>query len=226
MTTVKSNINTAELWAVFKETFITFPLFVLSHPFKAFDELKTLKRGSTKFVIAAVFLQVLVSIFQATSLSFMATGFYNPNPFVMPFWLALFIVAPMLLICAANWSITSITEGKGTFKEIIQVYAYARYPGIFLILIGVLLSNIVTLNELAFVGFFFTFGTVIFYGYLFVGWLIIHEYTFARAVVMVIMTVIAMMIIVFILALTVSLVGELFGFGFTLVDEIIRQMLI
>jgi len=225
-TSLKQNINFAELWAVFKETFITFPLFVLSHPFKAFDELKTQKRGSIKFVIVSTALLILAAMYNMGSMGFVATGFFAETPFVEPLALAVMTIAPMLLVCAANWSITSITEGKGTFKEIIQVYAYARYPSFFLGIAATAVSNVVTLNEVAFVGFLAAFALLIFYGYMFVGLLIIHEYTFARAVLMVVMTVVAMMVIVFILALTVSLIGELFGFAFTLSDEIVRQLIL
>lgn len=202
-----------------KTTLLDFPLFLLTHPFKGFDEMKHLKRGDLRYSLVILILLGMVTVYGLTSTGFIVAGFFNENPNIFLPGVIVFTYAPILLFCMANWSITSITEGKGTFKQIFLTYTYALYPVVFLTAAGVAVSNVVTAHEVAFAAFFPALGQVLFYFYLFVGLIIIHEYTFTKAIVMTVLTVLAMMIIVFVLALFISLLSELVSLFFTLAYE-------
>jgi hypothetical protein len=157
---------------------------------------------------------------QRTYTGFSVSRYYEPDHIISVPYIMLMTLAPVLLFVAGNWSITSISDGKGTAKEIIQVYAYALYPRIILTFAGILISNFVTKEESAFATFFFIFGSVMFYFYLFIGLVVIHEYSFAKSIVMVLQTILAMLIIVFVMALFSSLVNELIQFIITIVYEL------
>ncbi|MCL1788310.1 MAG: YIP1 family protein [Defluviitaleaceae bacterium] len=195
-----------------KEIMITFPLFILTSPFKGFDEMKYQKRGDMRYSIIILLLAGLVRIIRVTSTGFVMIGYNITVPYVNVPGILILFYAPILLIVLANWSITTLTNGKGSFRNIFQVYTYALFPTIFLHLAAVGLSHVVTANEAFFVGALITLSTVLLYGYLFVGLIVVHEYTFFRAVLMVILTILAMLIIIFIVALFLSLLNNFVGF--------------
>ena len=208
----------ANLSAV-KEVMFKFPFYLISHPFKGFDEMKNLKRGDLRFALVVMFALGFVALLRSGYTGFVITGVFTPDPFVnIPITLIM-TYAPIILFVLANWSVTTITDGKGNMREIFLVYCYAIYLSVFTTIIGVVLSNFVTLNEAAFVRFFFGFGTFVWLLYLFIGLIVVHEYSFFKSVLMVIFTIGAMFIITFVFALFFNLFSNVIFFFVTLVQE-------
>jgi len=203
-----------------KETFLGFPLFILTSPFKGFDEMKYLKRGDLRYAVAILIVAGLVALIRAAYTGFIVTGFWTASPFISVPSILVFTYAPILLVCIANWSITTITDGKGTLREIFLAYTYAMFPMVVCTIIGIILSNVVTGNEVAFARFFFNFGILLQYAYFFIGLIMIHEYTFLRAVFMVLMTLVAMLVITFVFALFFSLASNVIWFFDTIYWEL------
>ncbi|MCL2284881.1 MAG: YIP1 family protein [Firmicutes bacterium] len=203
-----------------KEVLFDFPMYIVTHPFKGFDEMKYLKRGDTRYAIFILALAGLVAIMRWTHTGFIVSGFWQATPFVPVARVLIFTYSPILLFCIANWSITTITDGKGTLKEIFLAYAYSMFPMVICTVIGIVLSNFVTGNEVAFARFFLIAGPALQYAYLFVGLIMIHEYTFLRAVLMVILTILAMLIITFVFALFFSLLSNVIDFISTISWEL------
>lgn len=208
-----------------KEKLVDFPLYILSRPFKGFDEMKTEGRGSMLYAVIVLVVLGLVRIWQAMYTGFVVSGIWQEVQNANVITILTFTYAPIALICLANWSITSVTNGNGKMKEIFYVYCYALFPTLFLRMAGTALSNVVTLNESAFVTFFFVFAQVLLYFYLFLGLTVIHEYTFLRALFMVFLTILAMLIIVFVMALFVSLLSEFTWFIYTIIYEVDAHLL-
>ena len=217
-------MKTQSLLANIKEDFVSLPLYILSRPFKGFYEMKHLQRGKTYFAWVMMALICVAALAQETFTGFVVSRVYEQDSIISVPYVLLMTLAPILLFIAGNWSITAITDGKGRAKEIFQVYAYASYPKIILTFIGIVVSNYVTKEESAFALFFFYSGTALFLLYLFVGLVVIHEYTFMRSLAMVVETILAMFLIIFVLALFVSLLNELFTFIFDIAYEIRMKM--
>jgi len=207
-------------WKDIRETFVGFPLYILTHPFKGFDEMKFLKRGDLRYAVAILLVAGLVALLRAAYTGFIVTEFWQATPFINVPAILVFTYSPILLFCVANWSITTITDGKGSFKEIFLTYTYSMFPMVFCTVIGIILSNVVTGNEVAFARFFFSFGLILQYAYLFVGLIMIHEYTFLRAILMVLFTLIAMLVITFVFALFFSLTSNVIWFFDTIYWEL------
>lgn len=210
-------------WRAVKETMLDFPLYIISRPFKGFDEMKNLKRGDMRYVIAILIIHGLVALSSEAGMGFIITEFYEATPVVYIPYILTMAYAPIALFVIANWSVTTITDGKGSLKYILMAYAYTLFPYIICRLIGLALSNYVTLNEAAFATFFLVFATVSQYFYLFIALIIIHEYTFTKAVLTVILTIIAMLIITFVIALFISLASEVVMFALTVYQEVIAK---
>lgn len=226
MTTLISKPNLKQNIRAIKEVLFTFPLYIITHPFKGFDEMKYLKRGDLRYVVFFLITLGMVSILEQTHTGFIVTGFFQASPFVnVPFLLIWHTYLPILLFVIANWSITTITDGKGSIKDILLAYCYAHFLTIICTVIGIILSNFMTINEAAFATFFFTFGQAAGLFYLFIGLIVIHEYTFRKAVLMVVLTILAMLIITFVLALFFSLLNNVFTFFLVVYDEIVAHHL-
>jgi len=202
------------------EELIAKPWYLLVHPFDGYDELKREKKISPLYVIVSLILLLLVNVYRQTGQGMLAYGMHIENPTVSLWFQALYTFAPILLFAVGNWCITSITDGKGKLYEIISVYLYASWAYIILMTLGVFLSNYITLNEIQFIRFLYVFGDIIRYGYLFVALIVIHEYTFSKAIVMVILTILAMLILVGVAALFLSLLGQFISFVVTVYNEL------
>lgn len=208
-----------------KEDFFNYPFYIISRPFKGFSDLKYEGRGKLYF---AVVMMVLISLFAICDELYkgfvLSGGYYAEEKRLNTPYLIIMTLAPVALFVVANWSVTAITNGTGKMKDIFMVYAYALYPRLLLAIIGLIVSNIVAADETAFAVFFYTFGMVAFAFYLFVGLIIIHEYTFTQALLMIALTVVSMSIIVFVLALFLSLSNEVIVFFKTVYQEIALKL--
>lgn len=209
----------------FKEAFITYPFYIISRPFKGFNDLKYEKRGKPYF---AILIMILISLFAVCDELYrgfvLSGGYYARDKIINTPYIIFMTLAPVALFVIANWSVTAITDGNGKMKDIFMVYAYATYPKLLLGIIALIISNFVAADEAAFVVFFYSFGSVAFAFYLFIGLIIIHEYSFTKAVIMILLTVAAMSIIVFVLALFLSLSNEVIVFINTVYKEIALRL--
>lgn len=204
-----------------KEDFIVFPFYIISRPFKGFSDLKYENRGKTYFAFIMMILLCLFAICDEMYKGFVVLGYHRESRIIDTFYVILMTLVPIILFVVANWCVTTISDGNATVKEIFMVYAYASYPQLLLNIIGLILSNIVTMNEAAFSTFFYVFGVVAFIFYLFVGLITVHEYLYFKdALKMAILTILAMCIIVFIAALFITLLNEVIVFISTVIKEI------
>ncbi|HPA60448.1 MAG TPA: YIP1 family protein [Clostridia bacterium] len=196
--------------AYLKETFWTFPTYILGRPFKGFEEMKTEHRGSMLYAVTMFILSALMNIVE-----FVYTGFlvnYN-NPYMInSIFLAMVTIFPVVLFVVANWSVTTLLEGKGRMKDIFMVLMYAMFPFLLLRLVSLFLTNVLTLEEMMVSYTLVSIGSVLMFAYMFIGLISVHEYSFGAAIGSLLLTVVAMMIIVFILMLLFTLAADVVDF--------------
>lgn len=208
----------------FYREFIKFPAHLLAHPLKGFYEFKVEKRA--KVSVAITFMVVLVFL---NILSFQYSGFeVNENDLkdLNSFAEILYIIAPVLLLTVANWSVTTLFDGKGRMKEIFLMFCYSLFPLIWATGIAIILSNVLTGDELAFYGLTLSIGAFLTGYMVFFGMISIHEYGLGKNVITVFFTIVAAAIIVFVLILGFDLFQKVYGFLFTLYEEIsLRELL-
>ena len=130
----------------FKEMMFTFPLYILTHPFKGFDDMKFQKRGDMRYGIIILLAAGILSILREAYTGFVVSGHFTETPVVNVPSVLLFTYSPIILFCIANWSVTVITDGNGNMREIFLTYAYAMYPMIFLTIAGIFISNYIMNN--------------------------------------------------------------------------------
>lgn len=210
-------------WKDLKDNFVNecirFPLYVITNPFKAFSDIKYEKKGSTRACIFFMFVLMILTVMRA---SYIGTVFITRDPRYINIWTIMAgVLIQTLLIVVANWSVTVLIDGSGSFKEIFMVAMYAQYPYIWLSGLYIVLSHVLSLDEGALLSFCLALGVVciVFYG--FIGLVSVHGFGFFKGIASVFLTVVALVIIVFVLLMLVSMSGELVSFIDTVYNEIV-----
>lgn len=204
------------------EHFIKFPWYMLTHPIDGFYEMKEGKKGLYRVATVYLLMHAVLGIVE-----FAYTGFLfnnvNPNQFSM-FRSIMIAVAPFFIFMVANWSITSLMDGKGKFKEIYMTVGYAFFPYVWLRIISIFTSNFFTMEE----GFFYygiiALGLGLTFFMIFMGIRSIHEYTLFRAVTTIFLTFVSMAVIVFLGLLTLNLAQQIVHFIQTIVKELLLRL--
>jgi len=188
------------------------------HPFDGFDEFKRYEKGKLSVAIVYIALFAFFRIFSFQNLGFLI----NPNnPLMLNSLQEIFAVILLLgLFTVGNWSVTTLMEGKGKFKEIVMVTGYALIP---LVLIGfpsVILSNFLTLEEMAFYNLLMYIAYLGTAWMLFMGILNIHQYGLAKTLLAFLLTVVAMSVMMFFGLLFFDLIQQFFAFISSIYEEI------
>jgi DNA-binding beta-propeller fold protein YncE len=121
----------------------------------------------------------------------------------------------------SNYLISSLLRGEGRFRDVFFSSSYALFP---IILIGIpltMLSNALTLNELAIFQFLKLF-VFVWIGLLFV-WMVqgIHNYTFIEALFIIFLSLLALTMIIILIFIFISLSIEVVNFINSLYQEVI-----
>lgn len=202
----------------FNAEFIKFPLFILLHPLKGWDEFKREKRGKMSVALGFIVFVIFLSIME-----FQYSGFIvnqvNVTDLNMLGEIA-YIIAPIVLITVANWSITTLFDGKGKMKEIFMMICYSLFPVAWTKLVGLFLSNIVSQQEQAVYTLVLALGIFFMCYMAFFGFISLHEFGLIKCLVTLIATAVALLVICFIGILCFDLVQKMVGFIYTIYREI------
>ena len=202
-----------------KYTCIEWPLYMLSSPFKAFDDIKYENAGSTKFSFV-----IMILFAWATLIKERYTGFLMNTADIENLNIPLILISsvvPFILFIFANWAVGVLIDGKGNLRNIFKFTAYSLYPSVWLNIIGVLLSRICIYEETGLVSIFFYAGLVFAFFYMFIGIIMVHQFTFTKGVGDVLLSLIAMVILIFVIVLLATLVSGFINDVGTIIDEIL-----
>lgn len=131
-----------------------------------------------------------------------------------------FIIIPFVVWCVANWSLTTLMDGEGKFREIVIASGYAIMPLLIVYVPQLVFSWGITQQEVAFYTLFETIGMLWFVTLLFVATMTVHQYTPFKTVITMILTVIVIGINIFLALLLFSLIQQLIIFVSTVYEEL------
>jgi len=199
------------------------PIYLITHPIKGFDEFK---REKTSKGYVAVF--YLIMMIFAQIIAYNNNGFLvnknNPKDFNLFLTIAL-ILFPVAIITVGNWASSALMDGKGTMTEIFRIICYSFFPYVWLGLLGSIISNYITFDEIIFFTFLNTLG-VAFLGFMvFFGLMGIHEYGLFKNIMMIVFTIVAIAIVLFIMLLFLSLIQQLYSFFESVYSEFVMRFL-
>ena len=194
----------------------------LLHPFDGFFEIRFRNQGS---LLIATLLLVAFGILRC--LSFQYTGFVmNLNNIEEMDALSIFIstISVVVLASVANWTITTLFNGKGKLKDIYIVICYSLTVLIIGELIVTFASNFVTTEEVMILTSIQMLCYVYFAFLLFAGLGTVHEYSFAGNLLSMVMTVVAAAVILFIGVLLFTMLERMFSFVTSVAEELMRRV--
>lgn len=210
-------IRTRAFWQDFSRS-LRFALHVIIHPFDGFWDLTRERRGSMAAANFIVLLTLITRILrlQYTSFLFIRVHWASVNLFTE----VLTILLPILIWCVANWSLTTLFEGKGRMKDIYMGTAYALTPYVLIQLPLILISNGVTVEE----GAFYTVMSnisLLWCGLLImVAMMMIHDYSLGKTVAFMVMSLFGMLVIIFVMLLFFSLISDGVAYLISLYKEL------
>lgn len=198
--------------------YLSFPRYIMMHPFDGYDEFKTEKKGKLSVALVFIGLFALLRILTYQYESFLIN---ERNPMLINNLQELFVVALLIsLFVTANWSVTTLMEGKGKYKEILMVTGYSLFPVILIGYPALFISNLLTLEEMA----FYTLAVGIAYfltaWMLFMGILNIHQYGLFKTVGAFLLTVVSMMVMMFLGLLFFDVIQQIIAFISAIIEEL------
>ena len=196
-------------------------LHIIASPFDGFYDMRRRNRANEKFVALMFFLYVALKI-----LSYFFTGFIVNENDTSSFNTVRTLITtlfPFLLFVVANYSVTTLGDGKGFMKDIINVVGYSLFPLLICHSIALIISHFITTDTAVFYHILIVLGWILFAFYAFIGLIVIHEYGFFKGILYLLLTALAMAVIIFIIILLITLFQQLFGFGISIWREIIMR---
>lgn len=195
-----------------------YTLHVAFHPFDGFWDLKYENKGKLRIALTILF-GVTVMMILKRQYSGYVVNFNYPLDLNSIDELK-YIILPFLLWCVANWSLTTLMDGEGKFKEIVIATGYAMLPLILIYLPNLLLSNVISLREASFYYLLESAATLWFIWLLFIGTMTVHQYTVTKTIMTMLLTVVVMGVIIFLGLLFFSLIQQIIGFVYTIYQEL------
>lgn len=191
-------------------------------PFSMFWALKYEGKGKLWMSLAIVALAAFFSVLR----QFYAGFIVNSNPIASLNSLKefLMIIIPFLTWCLANWSLTTLMDGEGTFKDIVIAAGYAMLPLLLMNALLIPFSWIITQEEAAFYFLLQSVAMLWFIWLLFVGTMTVHQYTPLKTAVTLVLTLVVVGIIIFLALLVFSLIQQLFGLVTSVYQELLLRI--
>ena len=203
-----------------KKTFgqeLMYGFHVMFHPFDGFYDLKHEHRGSVRASLVFVGIAVLAFFYQGIGQGYVL----NPTRQVTTILTQLISVAvPLILFVLANWCLTTLFDGEGSFKDIFVASSYSLLPLPLLIIPATLVSNWVSSSEASIITFIGTLAFIWVGILLFFGTMVTHDYSLFKNLCIIIFTIVAMACIVFIVLLFSMLLSKLVSLITNLITEI------
>jgi len=191
---------------------------VIVRPFDGFWDLKHEKRGS--LAAAAVILAIVMfTVVLRYPLSGFAVMIVNWEYFNI-FRVLLNSLIPFMLWCASNWCLTTLMDGKGSFKDIFIASSYALAPYALINIPLIAVSNVITGNEYVFYAFFYYLAEIWCVGLMLAAMMMTHEYSFGKAIFSSLLTLVGIGIMVFLFMIFFSLISDSAAYFIALYKEI------
>ena len=211
-----------EWWQHLGKT-LKYALYVSTHPLDGFWDLTHENRGSIAAANVIIAAAILVEVLRLTLTSFqfilINMEYFNAVIVFMR------ILLPVFLWTVANWSLTTLMDGKGKMGEIYMAVCYALAPSVIINAIMIVLSQVITFDEGAIYHVLSGFS-VLWTGMLILaGMMMVHDYSLVKTIFSSLLTVVGMGIMVFVFVVFFSLISDATAYFISLYKEILFRII-
>lgn len=218
---ILTRLTDRQKWARFGAS-LKYSTYCMFHPFDGFWDLPHEKRGSAAAANLIVLAVLIVRLMSLQFSSFLVINVYWPSVNILQQCLSVLLPLGIFVVC--NWGLTTLFEGKGTLKDVYIATCYALVPYVLLQLPLIVLSNCLTTDELAFYDILATVSLVWCGGLIICGMMQIHAYGLGKTLLFIVMTIAAMLVVIFLILLFFTLVGDGVGYFVSLYKEIVFRL--
>lgn len=200
---------------------LAWPFHVMTHPFAGMSDVKYENKGSAP--VAAL---VLIGYFITNVLRFFYTGFIFNMSKTDEFNIVMELLSSVVLVLlwtVANWSVSTLMDGEGKFRDIWVVSCYAVTPKILTNLLVLFMSQFMVYTENVFLVTVDAAGTLWMGLLMVVGILVVHQYSLGKTILCCLVTIFGIAAILFMVILFISIVQQMAGFVNTVSVEILNR---
>jgi len=202
---------------------LKYSLYVSTHPLDGFWDLTHEGRGSIAAANIILAIAVITEVMRLTltSFQFVTVNMEYFNAIIV----ILRILMPVFLWTVANWSLTTLMDGKGKMHEIYMAVCYALTPYVIINALLILLSQIITFEEGA---IYWVLGgfAMIWTGLLILAaMMMVHDYSLVKTILSSLLTIVGMGVMVFIFVIFFSLVSDAVAYFVSLYKEILFRLI-
>ena len=211
-------VNKATSLKVGRKTYweeLLYAFHLIFHPFDGFWDLRHERRGSIRAGATIFGITVVAFFYQAIGQGYI----FNPRGGYSTVILQVTaVLVPVILWCISNWCLTTLFDGEGRFRDILIATCYSLAPLPFFIILSTILSNI--FSDASIINLLVSFGYVWVAMLLFFGMLVTHNYTMPKNILMILCTIVAMAVIMFVTILFSTLMIKVVSFVISIFSEI------
>ena len=200
---------------------LIYPFHLCFHPFDGFWDLKHEKRGSVRAASTILGITIIAMFYNAIGKGYL----FNPEDKYSTILVSIISVAiPVVLWSVANWCLTTLFDGEGSFKDIYIATCYALSPLPIFVILSTVLTNVLTADQSSMVNLIIAFGFIWTVMLLFFGTLVTHDYSLGKNVITILGTILAMVVIMFVIILFSSLIMKMVSFVVAIFKEVGNRM--
>jgi hypothetical protein len=202
---------------------LKYSLYVITHPLDGFWDLTHEKRGSLAAANIIIACAVIVEVLRLTltNFQFVTINMEYFNSLIV----AMRILLPVGLWTVANWSLTTLMDGKGRMVEIYMSVCYALTPYVIINVAMIVLSQFITFDEGGIYWFLAGFAGLWTGLLLLAAMMMVHDYSLVKTVLSSLLTVVGMGVMVFVFVIFFSLISDAVAYFVSLYRELMFRFL-
>jgi len=197
---------------------IRFAFHILTHPFDGFWDMRFDQKGSIWMALLGYVMLIVSNVIQKEVTNYL----FNDHAMTLTdIGMEIqMVLIPSALFCIGNWSVTTLLDGEGRFKDIVMALGYSMYPLSIIPIPLAFLSLAFTYSESVYYTGLIAISGIWFFFLLFAGIMTIHQYSVTKMIATTVLTIFAMIILVFIGLLFFELISQFFVFATAIYQEL------
>ena len=190
----------------------------VTHPIDGFEDMRWKKSGSLKIAFLIVGLLFLAELAYGRLYGAQFYISYDKIFNIVPYIVRSFVLFGVWVV--GNWAVCTLLDGEGTIRNICIYSAYSLIPYVAQVWINVILSHFLIRDEAVFMEIIRIIGTLWTVLLLFSAIRSVHQYSAVKTVFAILLTIDAMLIMLFLMVLILALVQQILIFLLSVYTEI------
>lgn len=203
------------------KSLLIYPFRLFLHPLDTFNDLKYENKASLWIANTLALLFCIVRTISSSSVAYLFKAKEESSSFTV------FAVSLIMIVVwtVCNWATCTLFDGEGTMKDVWIATTYSLFPYIIFSSFNTILSYMLTNSEITFYTFFSILGTVWTLLLIFLGVLVMHQYTVSKNILSVLGSILIIACLIFLALLFLSIFQQIYDFITNVFSELIIRNL-